>query len=236
MPLLSFCGGIFCVNYVTIMLQHKSVHGCFVFLKIFFPPTAALSPLFSTQLSGGVLDSSAPRPETFTDRKGGPTVGKWRCRHGNRLTDKGCYDARALMSNNMKYKKFITIMQAALGVAPLNKRELIPPPRKLWKPAQWVCVCVCVLTCCVCICVVCRYISNMRVSAWETGQTGVVKKSMYSQRESIYVNDSSAPCRPSNQKQPLMFNSHPNMFSHMFLLMQAPHMFTGLQICTTIFS
>uniref|UniRef100_A0A4W6FK17 Tight junction protein 2 n=1 Tax=Lates calcarifer TaxID=8187 RepID=A0A4W6FK17_LATCA len=36
----------------------------------------------------------------------------------------------------MKYKKFITIMQAALGVAPLNKRELIPPPRKLWKPAR----------------------------------------------------------------------------------------------------
>uniref|UniRef100_A0A674P7G9 Tight junction protein 2b (zona occludens 2) n=1 Tax=Takifugu rubripes TaxID=31033 RepID=A0A674P7G9_TAKRU len=34
----------------------------------------------------------------------------------------------------MKYKKFITIMQAALGVAPLNKRELMPPPRKLWKP------------------------------------------------------------------------------------------------------
>lgn len=36
----------------------------------------------------------------------------------------------------MKYKKFITIMQAALGVAPLNKRELMPPPRKLWKPAR----------------------------------------------------------------------------------------------------
>ncbi|XP_056231636.1 tight junction protein ZO-2-like isoform X2 [Seriola aureovittata] len=36
----------------------------------------------------------------------------------------------------MRYKKFITIMQAALGVAPLNKRELIPPPRKLWKPAR----------------------------------------------------------------------------------------------------
>uniref|UniRef100_A0A4W5KUL9 Tight junction protein 2b (zona occludens 2) n=1 Tax=Hucho hucho TaxID=62062 RepID=A0A4W5KUL9_9TELE len=34
----------------------------------------------------------------------------------------------------MKYKKFITIMQAAIGVAPLNKRELMPPPRKLWKP------------------------------------------------------------------------------------------------------
>ena len=36
--------------------------------------------------------------------------------------------------STMKYKKFITIMQAALGVAPLNKRELIPAPRKLWKP------------------------------------------------------------------------------------------------------
>uniref|UniRef100_A0A8C9V3T3 Tight junction protein ZO-2-like n=1 Tax=Scleropages formosus TaxID=113540 RepID=A0A8C9V3T3_SCLFO len=34
----------------------------------------------------------------------------------------------------MKYKKFITIMQAAMGIAPLNKRELLPPPRKLWKP------------------------------------------------------------------------------------------------------
>uniref|UniRef100_A0A8C1TCH2 Tight junction protein 2a (zona occludens 2) n=1 Tax=Cyprinus carpio TaxID=7962 RepID=A0A8C1TCH2_CYPCA len=27
----------------------------------------------------------------------------------------------------MKYKKFITIMQAAIGIAPLNKRELLPP-------------------------------------------------------------------------------------------------------------
>ncbi|XP_077943222.1 tight junction protein ZO-2b isoform X3 [Gasterosteus aculeatus] len=36
----------------------------------------------------------------------------------------------------MKYKKFITIMQVALGVAPLNKRELIPPPRRLWKPPR----------------------------------------------------------------------------------------------------
>ncbi|KAK7912754.1 hypothetical protein WMY93_012965 [Mugilogobius chulae] len=36
----------------------------------------------------------------------------------------------------MKYKKFITIMQAALGVAPLNKRELIPAPRKLWRQQQ----------------------------------------------------------------------------------------------------
>ncbi|KAM8887034.1 tight junction protein 2-like isoform 4-T4 [Spinachia spinachia] len=40
------------------------------------------------------------------------------------------------MSGAMKYKKFITIMQVALGVAPLNKRELIPPPRKLWKPPR----------------------------------------------------------------------------------------------------
>ncbi|XP_053725744.1 tight junction protein ZO-2-like isoform X2 [Synchiropus splendidus] len=46
------------------------------------------------------------------------------------LTD-GCFGSIA-----MKYKKFITIMQAALGVAPLNKRELIPPPRKLWKPSR----------------------------------------------------------------------------------------------------
>uniref|UniRef100_A0A3B1KKH7 Tight junction protein 2a (zona occludens 2) n=1 Tax=Astyanax mexicanus TaxID=7994 RepID=A0A3B1KKH7_ASTMX len=35
----------------------------------------------------------------------------------------------------MKYKKFITIMQAAIGVAPLNKRELMPPGRKLWRPS-----------------------------------------------------------------------------------------------------
>ncbi|XP_029998874.1 tight junction protein ZO-2-like isoform X2 [Sphaeramia orbicularis] len=40
------------------------------------------------------------------------------------------------MNSNMKYKKFITIMQAALGVAPLNKREMMPPPRKLWKRAR----------------------------------------------------------------------------------------------------
>lgn len=133
MPLLSSCGGIFCVNYVTVMLQHKSVHGCFVFWLF---STAVLSPLFSTELPDDLLDSSALRAETPTDRKGGPTVGRWRCCHGNRLTDRCCYDARAQKSNNMKYKKFITIMQAALGVAPLNKRELIPPPRKLWKPTQ----------------------------------------------------------------------------------------------------
>ncbi|XP_014871166.1 tight junction protein ZO-2a isoform X3 [Poecilia latipinna] len=34
----------------------------------------------------------------------------------------------------MKFKKFITIMQAAMGVVPLNKRELMPPGRKLWRP------------------------------------------------------------------------------------------------------
>ncbi|KAJ3605493.1 hypothetical protein NHX12_027539 [Muraenolepis orangiensis] len=34
----------------------------------------------------------------------------------------------------MKFKKFITIMQAASGVVPLNKRELLPPGRKLWRP------------------------------------------------------------------------------------------------------
>ncbi|XP_047228085.1 tight junction protein ZO-2a isoform X3 [Girardinichthys multiradiatus] len=34
----------------------------------------------------------------------------------------------------MKFKKFITIMQAAIGVVPLNKRELLPPGRKLWRP------------------------------------------------------------------------------------------------------
>nr|XP_057918254.1 tight junction protein ZO-2a isoform X4 [Doryrhamphus excisus] len=34
----------------------------------------------------------------------------------------------------MKFKKFITIMQAAMGVVPLNKRELLPPGRKLWRP------------------------------------------------------------------------------------------------------
>ncbi|KTF79306.1 hypothetical protein cypCar_00028513, partial [Cyprinus carpio] len=35
----------------------------------------------------------------------------------------------------MKYKKFITIMQAAIGIAPLNKRELLPPGRRLWRPS-----------------------------------------------------------------------------------------------------
>nr|XP_020470771.1 tight junction protein ZO-2 isoform X2 [Monopterus albus] len=34
----------------------------------------------------------------------------------------------------MKFKKFITIMQAAVGIVPLNKRELLPPGRKLWRP------------------------------------------------------------------------------------------------------
>ncbi|KAF6722324.1 hypothetical protein FQA47_003453 [Oryzias melastigma] len=35
----------------------------------------------------------------------------------------------------MKFKKFITIMQAAMGIVPLNKRELLPPGRKLWRPS-----------------------------------------------------------------------------------------------------
>ncbi|XP_016097810.1 tight junction protein ZO-2a [Sinocyclocheilus grahami] len=35
----------------------------------------------------------------------------------------------------MKYKKFITIMQVAAGIAPLNKRELLPPGRRLWRPS-----------------------------------------------------------------------------------------------------
>lgn len=133
MPLLSSCGRIFCVNYVTVMLQHKSVHGCFVFWLF---STAALSPLYSAQLQ--TLCSTPQRCDQkhlLTGRVR-PTGGKRRCCHGNRLTEWRCCDARALMSSNMKYKKFITIMQAALGVAPLNKRELIPPPRKLWKPAR----------------------------------------------------------------------------------------------------
>uniref|UniRef100_A0A671PT28 Tight junction protein ZO-2-like n=1 Tax=Sinocyclocheilus anshuiensis TaxID=1608454 RepID=A0A671PT28_9TELE len=33
----------------------------------------------------------------------------------------------------MKYKKFFTVMQAAVGIVPLNKREFLPPPRRLWK-------------------------------------------------------------------------------------------------------
>lgn len=40
--------------------------------------------------------------------------------------------------SNMKFKKFITIMQAAMGIVPLNKRELLPPGRKLWRPPGWV--------------------------------------------------------------------------------------------------
>ncbi|XP_069043395.1 tight junction protein ZO-2b isoform X2 [Lepisosteus oculatus] len=37
----------------------------------------------------------------------------------------------------MKYKKYLTIMQAAMGIAPLNKRELLPQSRNysLWKQA-----------------------------------------------------------------------------------------------------
>lgn len=29
-------------------------------------------------------------------------------------------------------------MQAAMGIVPLNKRELLPPGRKLWRPPGWV--------------------------------------------------------------------------------------------------
>lgn len=58
------------------------------------------------------------------------------------------------------------------------------------------------------------------------------------QRESIYVNDSSAPCRPSNQKQPLMFNSHSNMLSHLhvFAYASSKHVYwpTHLHDCILI--
>uniref|UniRef100_A0A672KPK5 Tight junction protein ZO-2-like n=1 Tax=Sinocyclocheilus grahami TaxID=75366 RepID=A0A672KPK5_SINGR len=33
----------------------------------------------------------------------------------------------------MKCKKFFTVMQVAVGIVPLNKREFLPPPRRLWK-------------------------------------------------------------------------------------------------------
>ncbi|KAG1972079.1 hypothetical protein F2P79_000279 [Pimephales promelas] len=36
----------------------------------------------------------------------------------------------------MKYKKFFTVMQAAVGIVPLNKREFLPPPRRLWKSCE----------------------------------------------------------------------------------------------------
>ncbi|XP_031426434.1 tight junction protein ZO-2 isoform X3 [Clupea harengus] len=36
----------------------------------------------------------------------------------------------------MKYKKFIPVLQVAIGIAPLNKRELLPPPRRLWKTPE----------------------------------------------------------------------------------------------------
>ena len=136
MPLLSSCGGIFCVNYVIVMLQHKSVHGCFVFCLLFH--CCCIPLLFHLLCSDDVLGSSALQPQTHSDSNHGRTVDKWSCSYSNRLTARFRFAARALMSNNMKYKKFITIMQAALGVAPLNKRELIPPPRKLWKHSQWV--------------------------------------------------------------------------------------------------
>lgn len=35
--------------------------------------------------------------------------------------------------SKMKCKKFFTVMQAAVGIVPLNKREFLPPPRRLWK-------------------------------------------------------------------------------------------------------
>lgn len=103
----------------------------FCFFLSFFPP------LLLRLVRSALGLQTAQRSETSPDRRGGPTVGRRRCRHGNRLNDgQHGYNIRAPMINNMKYKKFITIMQAALGVAPLNKRELIPPPRKLWKPVR----------------------------------------------------------------------------------------------------
>lgn len=72
MPLLSCCHGIFCVNYVRVMLHHKSLHGCFVFCPPPLPPTTTLSPPFSSRLRDTMLDLSALPPETPSDRKGEP--------------------------------------------------------------------------------------------------------------------------------------------------------------------
>lgn len=96
----------------------------FSFLS-FYLPCLPLEPQTTAQL----LSSWCGGGRVHT-----PSAGRRRRRHGDRVTGRCCPDA--LRNMNMKYKKFITIMQAALGVAPLNKRELIPPPRKLWKPAR----------------------------------------------------------------------------------------------------
>lgn len=135
MPLLSSYGGIFCVNYVTMMLQHKSERG---FLLLFFfgccccPDPSCCTPVSSAQHCA--LGRRSPQQQEPLTRRGDRP-------EEERLSWQQTKQAAAvspepLMSGNMKYKKFITIMQAALGVAPLNKRELIPPPRKLWKPAR----------------------------------------------------------------------------------------------------
>lgn len=116
----------------------------------FFP---LLLYLLTSALSFQTMRSTPQRwnHKHLVTGRGGPTLGKGRCCHDYGLTVRCCCDARVLISSIMKYKKFITIMQAALGVAPLNKRELIPPPRKLWKPARWVALCVHVFVS-VCVC------------------------------------------------------------------------------------
>ncbi|KAK1801048.1 hypothetical protein P4O66_022752 [Electrophorus voltai] len=47
----------------------------------------------------------------------------------------------------MKYKKFLPVLQAALGIVPLNKQEFLPPQRRLWKPHEEQCGCELFRTC-----------------------------------------------------------------------------------------
>lgn len=195
MPLLSsYGGGIFSVNYVTIMLQHKSERGFFFLLSssqlLLCLLRSALCAQTALATAAGSLTEWRGGGGGGTDRPTDrPTSGGRRRRrsrrsncHGNKLTS-AAVSPEPLMSSNMKYKKFITIMQAALGVAPLNKRELIPPPRKLWKPARWVlhvCVSVCV---CLFMCVLGLF-AHWMLELGGSGADWVVAKSMQNQRES----------------------------------------------------
>lgn len=210
MPILSSCGGIFCGNYVTIMLQHISVHGCFLsfffsFFVIIFPLLLLCLPCspFSSQTSA--LDFSAPAAGTFADRKG------TNCRRVEAASWQQI-DRQVLLRCRRTDEQYHEVQEVyyhhagSFGSRPPQQERAHPTASQTLETCTVSCARTLVVSSCISD-IVCGSMGNS--PDWGGQEIHV------NQRESIYVNDSSAPCRPSNQKQPLMFNSHSNMLSHL---------------------
>ncbi|RXN04153.1 tight junction ZO-1-like isoform X4 [Labeo rohita] len=63
--------------------------------------------------------------------RGGPGAGGCQGIDAHKLTYVGFV---VVVLDNMKYQKYITVMQMAMGVTASNKDDCIPPKRQLWVP------------------------------------------------------------------------------------------------------